>query len=250
MKRFFTALLFVSSLCVLYICCSDTPVASQGGSGTETVGGILVDTLGRPVNNAFVQVSSIDTVNPQTFWDVTNKDGKYLIEDIKAGLYNLEGHTSDTSLIIFMDILYADDSKPLDLGIDTMRAPGSISGTVLLDSTANPGVLVYIPGTSYSAYSDDSGKFVIKYFFNNISLKQQSEYTNYLEPDSKFGFIQRITIPRNVVIDGNTIDLKDLDGLYLDRNWVLENNAQIFQVMKGMFKAIDCFSVYQIPDTS
>lgn len=164
MKRLLIALSFVSSLFVLYICCSDTPVATQGGSGTETVGGILVDTLGNPVNNAIVQATSVDTNNPQTSGDVTNKDGEYVLENIKAGIYNIEGRTLDTSLIIFMDsIIYADDSQPLDLGIDTMHAPGSISGSVFLDSIANPGVLIYIPGTSYSAYSDDSGKFVISH---------------------------------------------------------------------------------------
>ena len=245
MKRLLISLSFVSSLCVLYICCSNSPVATQGGSGTETVGGIFVDTLGNPVKNAFVHVSSSDTINPQTFWDATNKDGEYLIENIKAGIYNLEGFTSDTSLIIFMGILYTDDSKPLDLGVDTMQAPGSISGTVLLDSTANPGVLIYIPGTSYSAYSDDSGKFVIShvpegvysvyYYYPGYALGKDSLVnvysgldttldTKYLQPDPnddppapRYISATYDTASGVVILTWEKVKVSDLYGYYVYR---------------------------------
>ncbi len=181
MKRFFVALSLVSSMFVLFLCCSDgTTVSTFGGSGTETVGGILVDSLGNPVNNAFVRVAPVDTASSIEFWDVTNIDGEYLIEKIKAGIYNLEGFTQDSSLVIVIDsILYANDSIKLDLGIDTMWAPGNISGRVLVDSAATAGVSIYIPGTSYDAHSDDSGYFIISFILagtHNVYY----EYPGYL----------------------------------------------------------------------
>ena len=166
-------------MCVLFLCCSNGPV-SYGGSGTETVGGILVDTLGNPVANALVLVAPVDTSSSVEYWDATNKEGKYLIEKIKAGIYYLESYNQDSTLFIYIDsIIYANDSVGLDLGVDTMQAPGSISGRVLCDSVATPGVSIYIPGTSFDAHSDDSGNFIISFIPEGI-YNVYYEYTGFI----------------------------------------------------------------------
>ena len=81
---------------------------------------------------------------------------------------------------------------------------------------------------------DSNGKFIVKYFFNNVSLKQQSEYTNYVENNSKFGFIQNIKVPRNLTINGLYVDLLDYNNLYLERDWIEANNATIFKITNDM----------------
>ncbi len=164
MKQLFIVLSFVSGLLALLLCCTDSPIA-QGGSGTETVGGILVDTLGNPVQNAMVRIDSAGNDSSSTvYWDATNSNGEYLIENISSGTYSLAGFTPDSFLTVFIDnIVYADDSDTLDLGTDTMRAPGSIAGLVLLDSAAEAGVLIYIPGTSFAARSDEDGLFTMSF---------------------------------------------------------------------------------------
>ena len=208
MKRFFIASSLVISVFVLFLCCSDGPTVSTfGGSGTETVGGILVDSLGNPVNNAFVRVAPADTASSTEFWDVTNKDGEYLIEKIKAGIYSLEGFTQDSSLVIIIDsILYINDSVKLDLGIDTMWAPGSISGRVLVDSSVTAGVSIYIPGTSYDAHSDDSGYFIISFILAG-TYNVYYEYPGYLRG-----------IDTNVSVSSGSTTQLDTKNLSLDPN--------------------------------
>ncbi len=183
MRYWFRTFLGLSALLLVCLGCnSNSPTADIGGSGTETIGGILVDTLGNPVQNAIVRVDTVSADSNSIFYLAsTNSYGRYKIVTIPAGVYTLEGHTEDSSLVVYIDTInyiYAEDS--LDLGVDTMRVPGRISGRVFLDSVAFPGVLVYVHGTSFNAYSDGDGNFTI----SNIPEGEyviSYRYTGYIE---------------------------------------------------------------------
>jgi len=180
----------------LYCTVTETLYVNDG-SGTETVGGFMVDTLGNPVPDAYVKLAS-DT-GSQSYLARTDNNGFYRKEKVIVGAYFLEGYTEDSALLVFRSGILIDDDNVPDyffLGIDTMRAPGSIRGRVLLENTAYAGVLIYIPGTSYDAHSDDTGGFV-------ISNVPEGIYDVYF---SRTGYIDQEE-PGVTVLSGRTTDL-------------------------------------------
>ena len=178
MKNYYYIIVVLFYMTVLYLTC--TGVAPRyGGSGTETIGGLMIDTLNNPVQDAIVKISSkIDSTN--TGFDTTDENGRFSIKDIKAGIYSLYGYTADSSLIAFRDSIdYENDRDSLDLGEIIMKAPGYIAGMVTLNGEKRHGVHVYIPGSSFGAFSGDSGEFVISHL-DQGKYKIYYEYPGYI----------------------------------------------------------------------
>jgi hypothetical protein len=171
MPRITRKLFFGYAFCVsLLLClgCASNPVANNGGgSGTETVG-VLVNPAGTRLSAARVSVipTGAGIANPDSqpveTTVVTNATGKYTIPRLAPGSYNLQAVSSDslyTGLIAFTRI----DTAFLDLGTDTLHGPGAIRGRALIASPNMTLTLVYIPGTSYMAYTDSSGYFTMSW---------------------------------------------------------------------------------------
>lgn len=150
------------------------------GSGTETIGGILVDSLGNPVVGANVTVTSLYDTSI-TFQETTGSKGEYRIHPIKAGQYSLFGATSDTILVTYIDSFeYENDNIELDMGQILMAEPGSISGMVYVDGTPVEDVEVFlIPTVSYTAHSNDSGYYSI----TNIPRDTYDVHFKYVSPN-------------------------------------------------------------------
>ncbi|MGD9200689.1 MAG: kelch repeat-containing protein [Chitinispirillia bacterium] len=178
MKNYFCIIGLLILLTTLYPTC--TGVAPRyGGSSTETIGGVMVDTLNNPVGGAIVKISS-KTDSTTTGFDTTDENGRFSIKDIKAGIYWLYGYTADSSLIAFIDTInYENVEDSMDLGKITMKAPGWIAGQVTLNSEKKHGVHVYIPGSSFGAFSGDSGEFFISHLDQGI-YKIYYEYPGYI----------------------------------------------------------------------
>ena len=88
----------------------------------------------------------------------TDAGGKFRLRGLRAGAYNVEGDYRDGALVSFVPwVPYADSAK--DIGTDTLRAPGSISGTMLHQGSPVPGIACYLSGTYHSAVSDSAGRF-------------------------------------------------------------------------------------------
>ncbi len=205
MIRYIKLLSIVITIVFLYLCTQ--PVAESGGSGTETVGGILVDSTGAPVEGAIVCIDSVDSLSSATFYDITNTYGEYYIDNVKAGEYNLYGYTPDSLLVIAINnirIQYTNNPDTCDLGTDTMHAPGGITGRVLLDGEGKAGVDIYIPGTSFGAKSDDSGYFTMIYIIPGIYNVNYEEEEYQIETDSNVKVISDSIIQlgtKNLVFD-------------------------------------------------
>jgi N-acetylneuraminic acid mutarotase len=127
--------------------------------------GILVDENAASVEGAIVNLFISDTAADSVpcLTDTTDTAGLYVFDTTDLALltvYNIEASYNDDELVAFIDgITY--DTISFDVGTDTLKAPGAIAGTVLLEDTAQAGVRCYVPGTSYFATSNDTGGFVI-----------------------------------------------------------------------------------------
>lgn len=208
MIRYIKLMAIVFTIVFLYLCTrnNSNPVVNSGGSGTETVGGILVDTTGAPVAGAIVRIDSIDSQSTSIFYDTTDANGEYYIDSIKAGSYTLFGYLPpDSILVINIDtIRYINAKDTLFLGIDTMYTPSGITGRVLLEGEGRAGVDIYIPGTSFGAKSDDSGYYTMIYVLPGV-YSVNYEHSGYqAETDSGVevfkGLITQLGV-KNLVID-------------------------------------------------
>ena len=118
---------------------------------------------------------------------VSDRDGRYVINDVDPGVYALEGRLDD----------HLAASLPLELSsalagttfVDIELTPtGSFTGNVLRENdTSHEGSIVYVDGTSYIAVSDAAGDYTI----GGVPLGSwtvRGEYPGYLQ-DSTNGMI-------------------------------------------------------------
>lgn len=152
-------LFIIVSLLLFIMNCS--PDITGTGSGTETVG-ILIDKNGNTVENANVVIT--DTGNNFQDFTTSDGDGKYKFKNLPSGVYNLWAASIDTSLAAIRENIIF-DSGSTSLGTDTMFAPGAISGYVFAGNTPKRLIRIDIPGTSYNATTDSTGKFIMSPVF-------------------------------------------------------------------------------------
>ena len=148
-------------------CIFDNQQASRRGSEVENelgVYGRLVDESGAPLTGATVKVYPEPGSSAASDTDsvLTDDKGEYAFHTLDTGSYDMLGdYQKGTLVILRKGIEVIDTGKNQDLGIDTLRPPGRIHGRLLLGGKGKGAVFCYIPGTSYLAVSDDSGRFTI-----------------------------------------------------------------------------------------
>lgn len=198
-------------LFLLFISCSDV---SDGGSMGECMVGIFITEENNPVDNAQVKLYQKNGSGVLEVFDstTTDSDGSFTFKEPDAGIYCLEsyvksGDKTDTLLTFFTEgIEYVSGVK--DVGVLVMKAPGKIKGHVTFDTDDVSGVLCYIPGTSFNAYTDDSGVFVI----SNLA---ENSY-NLVVDGSLY---DAVTVKDIDVISNQTTDIGEIP-LILDTNLV------------------------------
>ena len=144
------------------------------GSATQTTNehglyGVLVDGKGDPVANAKVHALSsepdakIDLKDPDKSVMArteTDSHGHYSLTGLINGNYNVIGVERDgASSVLIPNIRLL--STNMNLGVDTLLAPGKITGQVVFDGAPLEGVFCYIPGTFLVTITDLQGKFIL-----------------------------------------------------------------------------------------
>lgn len=180
----------------LFTCTNDV---AGGDSEVETKGGLygnLVFENGTPAEGATVRIffvdsvafgertnsyitnSTIDSIPVDTV--VTDSNGMYLFDSLKAGIYNLECTYVDNGDTLFVYIRGIIFHNIYFVGTNTLCAPGHIKGQVDFEQHNKMGVLIYIPSTSYSAYTDENGTFVFSRVPASSSYSVAYYYPGYL----------------------------------------------------------------------
>jgi hypothetical protein len=165
----FTAIVISVFLLPLLFCNNPNAGGSDETQTGNRISGCLVDYRdGQPANNASVRLYHGETARPaDTALDstVTDTRGRYVFDSIDPGVYNIEGRKVDgTDTLSAMHRRIRHDTLTItDVGRDTLKAPGKISGSVDFNSSNKMGVTVFVPGTSFIAITDNSGAFCISY---------------------------------------------------------------------------------------
>lgn len=151
---------------------------SRGGSGAETENalyGRLVDKDGQPAVGARVVAIRIGDIPlekrsaplngvgvAEDSMTVAGKEGAYAFKDLPPGRYDLKGdYQSGAQVVLVRGIYYFRAGSALDVGVDTLFAPGTISATVGLNLPEREGIICAIPGTSYLAITDAAGQCLL-----------------------------------------------------------------------------------------
>ena len=139
-----------------------------GNPAVPGLSGVLVDGAGVPDEGATVKAfpegrNTVDGAAGIAADSVrTDAKGRYRIEALPEGTYNLIGEYGKRNLkVLIPRIQYQGQKFSLDIGVDTLRAPGQIQGSVTLGGKPREGVFCSLPGTSYLSISDENGGFWI-----------------------------------------------------------------------------------------
>lgn len=145
--------------------------------------GYIVDANGSAIENVEVVAFNPDTTvgGSGTFGRAvdtyyTEIDGKYQFDSLDQGTYTILANYEDS---LYVDNLNIYHDSITFVGIDTLKEPGYIKGSVVLDDNNNMGVLVYIPGTDHIAVSDSLGNFLISNVPADSSYKLVFQYYGY-----------------------------------------------------------------------
>jgi N-acetylneuraminic acid mutarotase len=155
-------IVFVSLLSTIILCGGGTQTIGltpdELGGGTQTIG-VLVDENNKTVDDATVEIFKADSQNTYKI-TTTKANGTYLFDSLPPGKYTIVAKSKDGKAVYIEPFLR--DTVKLDLGTDTVRAPGSIEGCVTYPQIdqIDKDVSVYIPGTSYHA-TTDNGAFTM-----------------------------------------------------------------------------------------
>lgn len=168
---------------------------TTGGTGKPKKGlnGILVDQAGAPLKGVVV-TAIIDSgdgalgktaASPRAALSradsvVTDSAGRYIFENLNAGTYNIQGdHGGGKLVVLIKRVKYDGSGALLEIKTDTLRVPGKITGSAEFSDGDNGGVLCYIPGTTFQALSDESGRFTL------LNIPQGSYTLVYLKEGLK-----------------------------------------------------------------
>lgn len=146
--------------------CDGSATQTTTGKGLE---GVLVDAHGNPVGGATVKAwpAAYGPIRPGMSQDSsqavstrTDEQGRYAISDLEVGVYNLFGTSaSNQATVLIPRVKYLEQAA--DLGIDTLKEPGTIIGRVAADGGVPPLAFCYLDGSDYAAISDATGRFVL-----------------------------------------------------------------------------------------
>lgn len=171
----------------LFLTCSSN--SNIGGSISDvdleiaTLYGYVVNEVGNAVEHAEIVLFKPDSLLSQigdigTAIDTlyTDANGKYEFDSINYGTYSILANYEDS---LYADNLFINHDSLTFTGVDTLKEPGHIKGTVQLDNNNNMGVLVYIPGTNHIAVSDSAGNFILENVSSDSASNVVFQYYGY-----------------------------------------------------------------------
>lgn len=154
---FFEKFAFVALPLVALAGCSSEKVANGVSEETNTVAGILIGNSGVAVAGVPVCARHFDN-DDVVAYDTTDADGKFGFSLKVQGRYGVSAQEGEEAFYEIVE--YAGDEVNLEAKLDSM---GSVSGEMLLGSdSAVSGIRMFIPGSPWSAETNEEGRFEFK----------------------------------------------------------------------------------------
>ena len=265
MKPWLTVMAALSAFVLISCILGGDKVAGRGSEVENELGvyGRLVGVDGKAVDGAKVVALPMARASSAGDTDtvITDSKGRYAFDSLASGEYNILGDfQSGTLVVLIPEVVVAQADTSFDIGTDTLRAPGSIRGRMLVGRNGKGGVLCVIPGLSRLDLSDDSGRFElaglpqgrysVRYSATGFTIApdsgvevtsaqatilsdKQLEYDPALNPPEPLGLKAVYdTLNQRVLLTWEAVPVSDLDGFVIYRDVPAFLNPEI---VKGGF---------------
>jgi hypothetical protein len=134
----------------------------------------------------------------------TDENGSFYFDNVPVGVYTVTASSDLSHKKAILTNVIVEKSRVTELEVIKLKATGNIKGSVTIDNTKDNvfGIDILVLGTSYSAVTDEEGKYEI----SDVPVKNEG-YSLALRKDGYTYIFQR-----NVTVNpGNTIDIKNID---------------------------------------
>ncbi|PWJ67103.1 MULTISPECIES: LamG-like jellyroll fold domain-containing protein [unclassified Fibrobacter] len=147
-----------ASASLLGIAACSTDVAGGVSEETNTLAGILVNSKGQSMPGVAVVARHMN-VDTLVYTDTTDGSGKFAFPLYRQGVYGLSAKSD--SMALYRTVRFS-GQKQEGLSLE-MAELTSLKGRVVLDSSLmGKGIVVSLPGTSWSTETDSAGLFEFK----------------------------------------------------------------------------------------
>ncbi len=154
MKKIIGNILAVFIVVLSGAMCSNQPVQTVDGGGTETVIGKVVFEDGGNAVGTQIEVIPVDFnpvsdgALPDSMHTTTDNDGKYIFDALPSGTYNIIAIHPDVKVQSFRSRVVLSDDVVLNI-TDTLKQPGAAK-VILADTVDTDNGYVFIKGTTIS----------------------------------------------------------------------------------------------------
>ncbi len=131
-------------------------------SGEGTLGNIPVFLVAKGMTPVMARVSDSPRgdIAGSYYSTVTDEAGNFAFSDVNEGIYNVVAQADSYRSAVKYDLTVT-RGNTVTVSL-TLTATGEISGTAVVPQGANPlGIIAFVAGTSYGAFTDSSGSFKI-----------------------------------------------------------------------------------------
>lgn len=166
--REYILFILLASLSASHLRCTNNKIA---GTTDETElevialsGNLVQGTNGNPAVNARVLLYSSNNSIPQAAIDSfsTTAEGSYRFKYLKPGTYSISAELLSSSDSLYGTRRNIVIKKSVNIGTDTLKAPGYITGKVrVANQGSKSNIFCFIPGTSYLSITDTGGNYAI-----------------------------------------------------------------------------------------
>jgi len=124
---------------------------------------VLVTLYAADTTDIFVQPDKVAENQPVFIDSIrTDLEGRWGFANLDAGRYHvLARYVEGTDTLIMLKLGVDFTGEFMNLGIDTIKNPGKISGQVSIEGNLDIPVTVSLKGTLFSAHTDASGSFTL-----------------------------------------------------------------------------------------
>lgn len=221
-------------------------------TGKSAIVGVMVSSEGVPLSAVRVVLHRKTTDTGFEIVDtvMTNEAGAYELSGIPSGSYTIEGVIEEHGSSfkhhsgLFMFDSLSSVSTPYNCGIDTLWQSGAVMGQVVLEgATDYIGIMLFIPGTSYSAYTDIQGHFLISDIAKgSYTLNISKDGYNSIVSDSFFvdsgdtteiaAFFElkqdeTLTAPKMITVPSGTIEDSDKRYGFVSSFLIMEHEVTV-----------------------
>ena len=154
---------------------SSNPVASTVAgvsvrgrvAGTGDMSGIPVYLLGVDAQvppTANLRAATAQNIAGQLYFSMTNSTGEFTFQNVIPGNYNVVAKKDQNHGTVRRNFNVSANASVLPTDLELLlTATGDVSGQIQVpaDFTSSSGIIAFLPGTSFSAFTDSEGKFSI-----------------------------------------------------------------------------------------